>query len=190
MSSAALAAYRKARAVELALAGYSYDAIAHELGLANRGTAWHLVQNALRERRFAAVDAYREAELERLRQVEEQLWPRVMAGDVRAAAAMRVVINQRVRLLGLDQVATRESNRCTCTCPIHGSHGSWRPTLRPEDAPFVEEPSADLIAEVEERMEAWAEETGVWLLFTVMTAIAQVMEMVRDAGDLADEAPA
>jgi hypothetical protein len=62
--------------------------------------------------------------------------------------------------------------------------------LRLEDAPFIEEPSADLIAEVEERMEAWAEETGVWLLFTVMTAIAQVMEMVRDAGDIADEAPA
>jgi transposase-like protein len=38
MSSAALAANRKARAVELALAGNSYDAIAHELGLANRGT--------------------------------------------------------------------------------------------------------------------------------------------------------
>jgi hypothetical protein len=39
MSNAALAAYRTARAVELALAGHSYDEIAHELGLANRGTA-------------------------------------------------------------------------------------------------------------------------------------------------------
>ena len=65
MSSAALAAYRKARAVELALAGHSYDVIADELGLANRGTAWHMVENALRERPFAAVDAYREAGLER-----------------------------------------------------------------------------------------------------------------------------
>jgi hypothetical protein len=65
MSSAALAAYRKARAVELALAGNSYDAIAHELGLANRGTDWLMVQNALKQRLFAAVDAHREAELER-----------------------------------------------------------------------------------------------------------------------------
>jgi hypothetical protein len=40
MSNAGLANYRKARAVELALAGASYEAIAHELGLANRGTAW------------------------------------------------------------------------------------------------------------------------------------------------------
>jgi hypothetical protein len=45
--------------VELALAGHSYDAIAHELDLANRGTAWHMVQNALKQRLFAAVDAYR-----------------------------------------------------------------------------------------------------------------------------------
>ena len=77
MSNAALAAYRKARAVELALAGHSYDAIAHELGLANRGTAWHMVQNALKQRLFAAVDAYREAELERWSHVGP---PRLLLG--------------------------------------------------------------------------------------------------------------
>jgi transposase-like protein len=53
MSSAALANYRKARAVELALAGASYDDIAREIGLANQGTAWRYVDRALRERRFA-----------------------------------------------------------------------------------------------------------------------------------------
>ena len=126
---AALAAYRKARAVELALAGHSYDEIAHELGLANRGTAWHMVQNALRERLFAAVDAYREAELTRLQRVEDALWPKAMAGNYRAGNAVLNVMDKRIRLLGLDQ-ATRESNRCTCECPIHGSHGSWRPTRR------------------------------------------------------------
>jgi hypothetical protein len=157
MSSAALAGFRTARAVELALAGYTYEAIAHELSLANRGTAWRLVQNALRDRKFPAVDACREAELERLQQVEDRLWPRVMAGDVRAAGGMRVAINQRVRLLGLDQTAIKESNRCTCSWPIHGSHGSWRPTLRPEDAINGFDPPAALVAEVEERMVAWAE---------------------------------
>jgi hypothetical protein len=175
--------------VELALAGCSYEGIAHELGLANRGTAWRIVQNALRERRFAAVDAYRDAALERLNRVEDELWPKAMAGDLRAARGMLSVIDQRIRLLGLDE-ATRESNRCTCDCPVHGSHGSWRPTLRPEDAPFVEEPSAALIAEVEERMEAWVEEAGIWSLFQVMTMIAQVMELAaRDSAEgIADEA--
>jgi hypothetical protein len=186
MSNAALAAYRKVRAVELALAGNSYEEIAHELGLANRGTAWHLVQNALRDRKFAAVDAYRESELERLQRVEDQLWPRAIAGDTRAVGGMRVVIDRRIRLLGLDQ-ATRESNRCSCDCPMHGSHGSWRPTLRFEDAISGFNPSAVLVADVEGRMEVWAQEIGVWALFEVMTMIAQVMEMVRDAGDLADE---
>jgi hypothetical protein len=175
--------------VELALAGFSYEEIGHELGLANRGTAWRIVQNALRERRFAAVDAYRDAALERLNRVEDELWPRAMAGDLRAARGMLSVIDQRIRLLGLDE-ATRESSRCTCDCPVHGSHGSWRPTLRLEDAPFVEEPSAALIAEVEERMEAWVEETGIWSLFHVMTVVAQVMELaVRDSAEgIADEA--
>jgi hypothetical protein len=47
-------------------------------------------------------------------------------------------------------------------------------------------PPATLVADVEDRMVAWAEATGIWS----MTMIAQVMEMVRDAGDIADEAPA
>jgi transposase-like protein len=181
MSTAALTNYRKARAVELALSGASYDQIAAELGLANRGTAWRCVDRALRERRFHAVDAYREAELKRLQRIEDQLWPRLHAGDIRAAEGIRAVINQRVRLLGLLTEATKESNECTCDCPVHGSHGSWRPTLRPEDALLVEKPSVALVAEVEERMEAWAGEIGIGWLFYVMTVVAQVMELVKAA---------
>ena len=91
---------------------------------------------------------------------------------------MLSVIDQRIRLLGLDQVATRESNRCTCECPIHGSHGSWRPTPRVEDIAKGFDPPAELVADVEERMESWADEIGIWAVFHVMTLIAQVMEMV------------
>ena len=167
--------------------GTATTQIAHELGLANRGTAWHMVQNALKERPFAAVDAYREAELKRLQRVEDQLWPRP-GRHARAAGGMRVVINQRVRLLGLDQVATRESNRCTCECPIHGSHGSWRPTRRVEDALNGFDPPAELVADVEERMESWVGEIGVWAVFQVMTMIAQVMEMVARAEEVGDSA--
>lgn len=184
MSNAALASYRKTRAVELALTGLNYDQIALELGYANRGTAWRAVQSGLKERRFAAVDAFRAAELERLQRVEDQLWPRVLAGDVRACGGMRVVIDQRTRLLGLDQ-ATRQSNRCTCDCPIHGAKGPWRPTLRPEDAPFVEEPSAAVVADIEASLERWADECGLWTAFQVLTAVGHVMELVARPG--ADE---
>jgi hypothetical protein len=46
-----------------------------------------------------------------------------------------------------------------------------------------------LRADVEERMESWVQEIGVWSLFQVMTVVAQVMEMVRDApGDIAHDA--
>ena len=47
---AALANYRKARAVEMALAGCSYDDIASDLRDANRGTAWRTVLKALKAR--------------------------------------------------------------------------------------------------------------------------------------------
>lgn len=180
MSSAALAAYRKARAVELALAGNSYDEIAQELGYANRGTAWRLVQNALRERLFAAVDAYREAELARLQRVEDALWLKAMAGRYRAGNAVLNVMDKRIRLLGLDQ-ATKEGNRCTCECPIHGSQGSWRPTRRTQDIAQRFDSPSGLVADVEERMEAWVDEIGIWALFQLMTMTAQVMEMVARA---------
>lgn len=187
MSSALVASYRKARAVELAMAGLSYDQIAHELGYANRGTAWRTVQSALKERRFAAVDAYRDAELNRLNRLGDRYERRCLAGELRAVNGFIRVFDQRMRLMGLSPQASKESNRCTCDCPIHGSHGSWRPTLRVVDAPpYVDEPSNELVAQVEQQMEAWADEVGVWALFQVMTVIAQVMELVRRA-ELCDE---
>jgi transposase-like protein len=79
LSNAALAADRKARAVELALTGASYDQIAGELGYANRGTVWRAVQSGLKARRFAAVDDYREAELHRLDRLERRLVRRLDA---------------------------------------------------------------------------------------------------------------
>ena len=88
--------------------------------------------------------------------------------------------DKRIRLLGLDQ-ATRERNPCTCDCPLHGSHGSWRTTRRVEDMAEKFDPPAGLVADVEERMEVWVEEIGIWAVFQVMTTIAQVMELVAAA---------
>jgi len=93
------------------------------------------------------------------------------------------VMDKRIRLLGLDQ-ATRESNRCTCECPIHGSHGSWRPTRHVEDMAERLDPPAELVVDVEERMESWVDQIGVWAVFQVMTMVAQVMELVADAGEV------
>lgn len=40
------------------------------------------------------------------------------------------------------------------------------------------DPPTALVADVEERMEAWVEEIGIWAVFQVMTVVAQVVEMV------------
>jgi hypothetical protein len=43
----ALATWRRNRAIELALEGRTYEAIAIEIGIANRGTVWRMVNKAL-----------------------------------------------------------------------------------------------------------------------------------------------
>lgn len=96
-----LAAWRKARAVELAIAGRTYEQIAAEVGYANRGTAYKVVQKALRSRTVAAVDELRSLEVDRLDALQASLWPDAMAGDVPAVSACAKIVTQRCRLLGL-----------------------------------------------------------------------------------------
>ena len=105
--SRAVSEYRKARSVELAMQGMSYDAIAAELGYANRGTAWRVVNKALTERVDGAVEEYREMELARLDSLQAALWPKAMDGDARAVDSILKIIDKRVRILGLDQVSAK-----------------------------------------------------------------------------------
>jgi hypothetical protein len=98
---AARAVWRQARAVELALQGRSYDSIALEVGLANRGNAWRTVQKALNDRVVDGVDQFRALELDRLDRLHEAMWPRAMAGDLAAASVILRIMDKRARLLGL-----------------------------------------------------------------------------------------
>ena len=111
--SKSLAAYRKARAVELALAGTSYDDIAAEVGYANRGTAWRTVQRALHDREVDAVDEYRQMELARLDVLQSKYWQRALTGELGAVRIVLKVIEQRSRLLGLTDAksATKAGNQ-------------------------------------------------------------------------------
>jgi orotate phosphoribosyltransferase-like protein len=101
------AEFRKVRAVELAMQGMSYDAIASELGYANRGTAWRVVSKALSERIDGAVEEYRHVELARLDALQAALWDQAMTGDTRSADAILRIIDRRIRLLGLDQATVK-----------------------------------------------------------------------------------
>ena len=97
----ALAAERRRRAVEMALTGSSYQAIADELGYANRGTVYRLVKNALEDRQVETIDELRRLEVERLDSLQVAIWEDAMTGDVRAVAAVVRIMHLRAKILGL-----------------------------------------------------------------------------------------
>jgi hypothetical protein len=98
----ALAAARRAKAVELRTAGLTYDQIAMELGYANRGTVYRVVAEALRAQTLDAVEELRSIEVKRLDSLQSAMWQKAMDGDVPSAIAVLRVIMSRCRLLGLD----------------------------------------------------------------------------------------
>ena len=97
----ALAHWRKARAVELAIDGTSYGAIAAEVGYTHRGTAYKAIHKALAERVTAGVDELRRLELARLDSLQAALWDKALAGNTAAGNTVLRIIDQRTRLLGL-----------------------------------------------------------------------------------------
>ena len=97
----ALAQWRKARAVELAIDGASYAAIAAEVGYSHRGNAYKAVHKALAERITAGVDELRRLELDRLDALQAAVWDKALAGDSAAVTTVLRIVEQRARLLGL-----------------------------------------------------------------------------------------
>lgn len=98
----ALAASRRAHAVELKAAGLTYAAIATQMGYANRGTVYRIVSEALKAHTVEAVEQLRNLEVARLDELQLALWPAAMAGDVHAASMVTRIIITRCRLLGLE----------------------------------------------------------------------------------------
>jgi hypothetical protein len=102
----ALAAARRARAIELRTQGCTYDQIAEELGYANRGTVYRIISDALAEREHQAVDSLRFLESARLDSLQSALWDKAMSGDVKAARSILGIIVARAHLLGLQGAFT------------------------------------------------------------------------------------
>lgn len=97
------AVQRRTRAVELASRGYSYQAIAHELGYGHRASAYRAVQQELERVPAEAVAEYRRVVLERLNLLQAALWERAMKGDESAVNSVLKVIQLQIRVLGLDR---------------------------------------------------------------------------------------
>jgi hypothetical protein len=124
----ASASWRRSEAVRLKAAGHTYEQVAQRLGYANRGTV-HRVQQALHARQVESVDELRHLELARLDALQAALWPRAMNGDVPAALAVLRVVDQRLRLLGLDpRIRKRPMTDKWPSC-----HGPATVVIHPDD---------------------------------------------------------
>ncbi len=99
--NAALATYRRTRALELRAQGMGYAEIAQSVGYANKGTAHKVISQALAARESEDVDVLRQVAGDRLERLHEGLWPKAMQGDLQAVVALLQVIQAQCRLLGL-----------------------------------------------------------------------------------------
>jgi len=82
--------------VELASRGLTDQAIANELGYANRGTVHRIVSQALQAQQVATVEEQRSLEVARLDALQASLAPRLARGDFAATDAFGVGPDQTV----------------------------------------------------------------------------------------------
>lgn len=94
---------RDVEALRLRMAGASYQAIADQLGMKVRQTAFDAVQRELNRLTTEVSEKARRIELERLDRLQLALWPAATGGDVEAARAVLQIMDRRARLLGLDK---------------------------------------------------------------------------------------
>ena len=94
-------AARRARCVELAGNGKTYEQIAAEVGFANKSSARKAVVAALAAREADAVDDLRRLEVCRLDQLQASSWEAALAGDARAIDRVLRIITLRSKLLGI-----------------------------------------------------------------------------------------
>lgn len=101
----AATADRRAKAVQLRLAGLDFQAIADRLGYADRAAAHKDITRAL-EANVAEmnrnVEVHRQEELDRLFRLQLGVWPAAAAGDPKAVQTVLNIIDRRCKLLGLD----------------------------------------------------------------------------------------
>src|SRR4051812_22715727 len=102
-SARAVVLQKQARALELVRDGHSYDQIARQVGYTNRGAAWRLVQNGLKDRVHELAEEHLGLEVPRLDALQAGLWEQARSGNLAAAWAVLEIIKTRSRLLRLDQ---------------------------------------------------------------------------------------
>jgi hypothetical protein len=96
---------KQSKALELALAGASYDQIAKACGYQHRSSAMRIVRAAIQK--WAPIDyadaaAVRDTELARLDRMQAAHWTKALKGDYRSTEMILRIMRRRAQLLGLD----------------------------------------------------------------------------------------
>lgn len=96
---------KQSKALELALAGASYDQIAKACGYQHRSSAMRIVRAAIAK--WAPIDyqdasAVRDTELARLDRLQAAHWAKALKGDYRSTEMILRIMRRRAQLLGLD----------------------------------------------------------------------------------------
>jgi hypothetical protein len=99
---------RQLRALELRLAGVTYQQIADELGYAGRQGAFKAVEAALKLTLREPADNLRRISAERLDRATLAIWRAVNAGDLQAIDRLLRIEARRAKLLGLDAPQRQE----------------------------------------------------------------------------------
>jgi hypothetical protein len=97
-----VAVERQRQALELRLAGLTFEAIAQRIGYSNRSSAADAVTAALRATVQVPADDLRELECERLDSLLNAMWPKAVGGSHLAVDRCLAIMERRSRLLGLD----------------------------------------------------------------------------------------
>ena len=93
---------KQRRAVELRMAGHTWQTIADTLGYRNHSSAICAVEAALKRTLEPATDSFRALTLERLTKVIQVFWPRMLQGDYSAARTVMQATSDIRKLMGLD----------------------------------------------------------------------------------------
>lgn len=90
------------QALDLHMAGVTFERIAEQLGYANRGNAWRSVHRLLDRQEAEGADQLRAVEGARLDRLLVAIWPTAIKGDLKAQAECRRNRESYRRLFGLD----------------------------------------------------------------------------------------
>lgn len=93
---------KQRQAVELRLAGHTWQTIADTLGYSTHSSAIAAVDAALKRTLAPASDSFRALTLERLTKVIQVFWPMMVRGDYAAARTVMQATADIRKLMGLD----------------------------------------------------------------------------------------